>query len=236
MTALGICASTAPQQTQEAPPVLSIRTDLVTLAVTVVDRKGELVTDLRQHQFTVYDNNESRPIQFFASDDAPATIGLVIDSSGSMRGRREDIAAAVTALVATSHPLDEFFTLNFNDSVWLGLPPSHIFTADRQLLLGAISALPAEGMSALYDGLDRGLDQLELGTRDRKALIVLSDGGDNASAQTLEGVTEHARRSGAPIYAVTLFDPDNHDARPRVLRSWRTKPAAMPSLPGALVT
>ena len=218
ITALGVCASTAPPQTHEQSPVLSIRTDLVTLAVTVVDSKGALVTDLRQDQFTVYDNNESRPIQFFTSDDAPATIGLVIDSSGSMRGRREDIAAAVTALAATSHPLDEFFTLNFNDSVWLSLPPSLTFTADRQLLLGAISALPAEGMSALYDGLDRGLDHLELGTRDRKALIVLSDGGDNASAQTLEGVTEHARRSAAAIYAVTLFDPDNHDARPRVLR------------------
>jgi Ca-activated chloride channel family protein len=218
MTAVGVCAAPSPQQTHEQPPVLSIRTDLVTLAVTVVDSKGALVTDLRQDQFTVYDNNESRPIQFFASDDAPATIGLVIDSSGSMRGRREDIAAAVTALAATSHPLDEFFTLNFNDSVWLGLPPPHTFTADRQLLLGAISALPTEGMSALYDGLDRGLDHLELGTRDRKALIVLSDGGDNASAQTLEGVTEHARRSAAAIYAVTLFDPDNHDARPRVLR------------------
>jgi len=217
LTAFGVCAAPLPQQTHE-PPVLSIRTDLVTLAVTVVDSKGVLVTDLRQDQFTVYDNNELRPIQFFASDDAPATIGLVIDSSGSMRGRREDIAAAVTALADTSHPLDEFFMLNFNDSVWLGLPPSHSFTADRQLLLGAISALPTEGMSALYDGLDRGLDHLELGTRDRKALIVVSDGGDNASAQTLEGVKEHARRSGAPIYAVTLFDPDNHDARPRVLR------------------
>ena len=135
-----------------------------------------------------------------------------------MRGQRGRIASAVAAFAATSHPLDEFFTLNFNDRVWLGLPPSQTFTADRHLLLAAISALPTEGMSALYDGLDRALDQLELGTLDRKALIVLSDGGDNASAQTLEGVMEHARRSGAAIYAVTLFDQDNHDARPRVLR------------------
>lgn len=218
ITALGVCASTAPRQTQDGPPVLSIRTDLVTLTVTVVDRKGAFVTGLRQDHFTIYDNDESRPIQFFTNEDAPATIGLVIDSSGSMRGQRERIASAVAAFAATSHPLDEFFTLNFNDRVWLGLPPSQTFTADRHLLLAAISALPTEGMSALYDGLDRALDQLELGTLDRKALIVLSDGGDNASAQTLEGVMEHARRSGAAIYAVTLFDQDNHDARPRVLR------------------
>ena len=218
ITAFGVCAAPSPQQTHEQPPVLSIHTDLVTLPVTVVDRKGAFVTGLSQDHFTIYDNDESRPIQFFTNEDAPATIGLVIDSSGSMRGRREQIASAVTAFAAMSHPLDEFFTLNFNDRVWLGLPPSETFTADRNLLLAAISALPTEGMSALYDGLDRALDQLALGTHDRKALIVLSDGGDNASAQTLEGVMEHARRSGAAIYAVTLFDQDNHDARPRVLR------------------
>ncbi|HEY6617207.1 MAG TPA: VWA domain-containing protein [Vicinamibacterales bacterium] len=218
ITAFGVCAAPSPQQTHEQPTVLSIHTDLVTLPVTVVDRKGAFVTGLSQHHFTIYDNDESRPIQFFTNEDAPATIGLVIDSSGSMRGRREQIASAVTAFAAMSHPLDEFFTLNFNDRVWLGLPPSETFTADRTLLLAAISALPTEGMSALYDGLDRALDQLALGTHDRKALIVLSDGGDNASAQTLEGVIEHARRSSAAVYAVTLFDQDNHDARPRVLR------------------
>ena len=86
ITALGVCASTAPRQTQDGPPVLSIRTDLVTLTVTVVDRKGAFVTGLRQDHFTIYDNDESRPIQFFTNEDAPATIGLVIDSSGSMRG------------------------------------------------------------------------------------------------------------------------------------------------------
>jgi Ca-activated chloride channel homolog len=218
ITAFGVCAAPSPQQTHDQPPVLSIHTDLVTLPVTVVDRKGAFVTGLSQDHFTIYDNDESRPIQFFTNEDAPVTIGLVIDSSGSMRGRREQVASAVTAFAAMSHPLDEFFTLNFNDRVWLGLPPSETFTADRSLLLAAISALPTEGMSALYDGLDRALDQLALGTHDRKALVVLSDGGDNASAQTLEGVMEHARRSGAAIYAVTLFDQDNHDARPRVLR------------------
>jgi Ca-activated chloride channel family protein len=217
MTAFGVCGSTSPQ-TQEPPPVLSIHTDLVTLPVTVVDRNGGFVTGLRQDDFIVYDNGESRPIEFFTNEDAPMTIGLVIDSSGSMRNRREAIAAAVSSFAAMSHPFDEFFLLNFNDAVWLGLPPPEAFTADRRLLHAAISALPTEGMSALYDGVDRALDHLELGTRDRKALVVLSDGGDNASSQTLQGVTDHARQSGAPIYAVILFDRDDHDAKPRVLR------------------
>jgi Ca-activated chloride channel family protein len=219
MTAFGVCGSTWPQQAQEPPPVLSVHTDLVTLPVTVVDRNGGFVSGLRQDDFTVYDNGESRPIEFFTNEDAPVTIGLVIDSSGSMRGRREEIAAAVSAFAALSHPLDEFFLLTFNDAVWLGLPPSQAFTSDPYLLHAAISALRTEGMSALYDGVDRALDHLELGTRDRKALVVLSDGGDNASSQTLRGVTDHARQSGAVIYAVILFDRDDHDARPRVLRT-----------------
>jgi Ca-activated chloride channel family protein len=86
-------------------------------------------------------------------------------------------------------------------------------------LRATVFAAPAQGMSALFDGLDRGLAHLQLGSRDRKALIVVSDGGDNASSQTLDGVMEHARRSNAAIYAVTLFDPDNHEAKPRVLKT-----------------
>jgi Ca-activated chloride channel family protein len=219
ITALAVCGLTSPQQAQEQRPVLSVHTDLVTLSVTVVDRKGALVTGLRQDAFLVYDNGEQRPIEFFTSEDAPVTVGLVIDTSGSMRGRRDAIAAAVSSFAALSHPLDEFFLLNFNDAVWLGLPPSQPFTADPHLLQSAISALPTAGMSALFDGVDRALDHLELGTRDRKALVVLSDGGDNSSSQTLQGVTDNARRSGAVIYSVILFNRDDHDARPRVLRT-----------------
>jgi Ca-activated chloride channel family protein len=216
--ALAMCGLTSPRQVQERLPVLSVHTDLVTLSVTVVDGRGALVTGLRQEDFTVYDDGQSRPIEFFTNQDAPVTIGLVIDSSGSMRGRRDAIAAAVSAFAALSHPLDEFFLLNFNDAVWLGLPPSEPFTADPLLLRAAISALPTAGMSALFDGIGRALDHLQLGTRDRKALVVLSDGGDNASSQTLQGVTENARRSGVVIYSVILFDQDDHEARPRVLR------------------
>jgi Ca-activated chloride channel family protein len=219
MTALGVCVSTSPQQNHDPIPVLSVHTDLVTLPVTVVDSRGRFVIDLQQEDFVVYDNAEPRSIEFFTTGDAPATIGLVIDSSGSMRTRRQQIALAVNAFAAMSRAPDEFFTVHFNDAAWLGLPPSVPFTADRQLLDATISTLPAEGMSALYDGLDRALDHLALATRDRKALVVLSDGGDNASAQTLAGATERARRSGAVIYAVIVVDPDNHDAKPRVLRS-----------------
>lgn len=215
-SALGSASSV---QQPQSPPVLVAKTDLVTLSVTVVDRRGRFVTGLDEENFVVYDSGQRQSIQFFTNEDVPATIGLVIDSSGSMRTRRDDVTAAATAFAAMSHPLDEFFTVNFNESVWSGLPPSVAFTQDPDELLRALAAAPALGMTALYDAVDRALDHLERGTRDRKALIVVSDGGDNASAQTLEGVVEHARRASAVIYSVTIFDRTNREAAPKVLKT-----------------
>jgi VWFA-related protein len=208
----------APQQNVDPPPIISVKTDLVTLPVTVVDRHGAIVTGLRQEDFTVYDSGERQPIQFFTSEDVPATIGLVIDSSGSMRGRRKDVTAAAAAFADMSHPFDEFFTLNFNEVVWPGLPPPLDFTEDMDQLYAALSSAPAQGMTALYDAVDAALDHLQLGTRDRKALIIVSDGGDNASSHTLGAVLERARRASAVIYAVTLSDVDDHDAKPGLLK------------------
>ena len=225
--------SASPQQNVESPPILSVKTDLVTLAVTVVDRHGAFVTGLRREDFTVYDSGEPQTIQVFTSEDVPATIGLVIDSSGSMRGRREQVTAAAAAFADMSHPLDEFFTLNFNEYVWLGLPPDVAFTEDMDELGAALSAAPAYGMTALYDAVDRALEHLQLGRRDRKALIVVSDGGDNASAQTLDAVLEHARRAGAVIYSVTLDNLDDRDANPRVLKKLAGETGARAFTPGS---
>ena len=218
VVALLTAAAPAPWQERVESPVLSIGTDLVSLTVTVVDRRGAVVAGLRQEHFALYDNGEPQPIEFFTSADVPATIGLLIDSSGSMRGRRDAVTAAAAAFAAMCHPLDQFFTLNFNEAVWPGLPPNVPFTEDTEQLRTALAA-PAAGMTALYDALSRGLAHLQRGTRDRKALVVVSDGGDNASAETLDGVVESARLSDAVIYSVTFVDADNRDERRRVLKT-----------------
>ena len=215
-TALGGASS---QQDVTAPPVLSVHTDLVTLPVTVVDPDGGFVTGLRQENFTVYDNGQPQHIEFFASDDLPVTVGLVIDCSASMQTKRTEITAAVTAFAAMSHPLDEFFTVNFNEHVWLGLPPPLAFTQDADQLHAALARAPAAGMTALHDGVAGGLAHLRNGTRDRRVLIVVSDGGDNASVRTVEDVVGQARMAGAPIYSVTVFDRNDHSARPRLLKT-----------------
>lgn len=208
----------APQQGVD-PPTLSARTDLVTLPVSVVDPRGAVVAGLRQEHFTVYDNGQRQTIQFFTSEDLPATIGLIVDSSGSMRNRRGEITAVADAFAGMGREADEFFTLSFNDAVWSGLPPSLVFTTEPDALRAAVLIAPAQGMTALYDALIHGLGHLQQGTRDRKALIVISDGGDNASTNALAAVVDRARRTDAVIYCVTLVDSDNRDARPQVLKS-----------------
>jgi Ca-activated chloride channel homolog len=215
--ACGTLAVAAPQQ-PDRRPTISVETDLVLLPVTVVDNHGVFVPGLAQEHFTVYDNGTPQPVQFFTSEETPATIGLVIDSSSSMRTRRDGVTAAATAFASVSHPLDELFTVNFNEAVWLGLPPAVVFANDINELHRALAAAPARGMTALYDAVIAALDHLQRGSRDRKALIVVSDGGDNASVQTLNTALERARRTNTVIYAVILLDPDDVEARPQIMK------------------
>lgn len=216
---LGSAGAAGDTQQPPQPPMLSVRTDLVTLSVTVIDDRGAIVTGLGEGQFAVFDDGHRQPIQFFTNEDLPATIGLVVDSSGSMRGRGEEMTLVADAFAQMRHPLGEFFTLRFNEVVWPGPTPHLAFTEDPGQLRGALLTGPAQGMTALYDALERSLTHLRAGTRDRKALIVVSDGGDNASHQTLTAVLELARRTEAVIYSVTFFEPDNRDARPQVLKA-----------------
>lgn len=219
---LGISAAVAAGGArQDIPqrPTISVETNLVMLAVTVVDRSGAFVTGLSREHFAVYDDDVLQPIEFFTSEAMPATVGILIDCSGSMRVRRAEVTAAATAFAASAHPLDELFTMNFNEVVWPGLPAGVAFAESVDQLHQALARAPAVGMTALYDAIARSLDHLRLGTRERKALILVSDGGDNASTHSLNAVLERARHDGAAMYGVTLVDPDAHDARPDVLKT-----------------
>ena len=215
---LAVVSLSSAQEGSQPPVIISVETNLVTLPVTVVDRHGRFVAGLSREQFSVYDNGELQNVEFFTQEDAPATIGLVIDSSSSMRGRRDDVTAAATAFASLSHPLDELFTVNFNETVWPGLPRHVPFAESVDQLRAALAAAPAQGMTAMFDAIDRAIDHLGYGTRDRKVLIVVSDGGDNASTRTLAAVLEHARRTGAVIHSVILAGPGDPDAKPDILK------------------
>lgn len=214
---LGGASPPAHQGRGEAPLTIAVDVDLVVFNVTVTDGKGRPVSGLTPEDFTISEDNRAQAIALFSPEDVPATVGLLIDNSGSMVDKRAEVVKAALAFVGASNPGDERFVVNFNEKASLGLPASIPFTNDARRLRSALLPV-ATGLTALYDALALGLDHLRFATRDRTALVVLSDGGDNASRRSLDDVLHMARQSGATIYAIGLYDETNLDSNPRVLR------------------
>jgi Ca-activated chloride channel family protein len=209
------------------------------LPVVVTDKQSRYVSDLAREQFVVFDNGRKVPIEFFTNEDAPATIGLVVDASGSMRKKLGEVLTATLAFAKTSNPQDELFALRFNDDVRSAVAGRRFLLAeDLAALERAIGSMRAEGRTSLYDALIDGMDQLREGSRARKALVVISDGGDNASRATLEQVLARARDSNAAIYTVGIFDADDMEKNPGVLKSLARLTGGerfLPRSPGELV-
>jgi VWFA-related protein len=197
---------------------ISVNVDLVALPVTVRDAKGRAVSDLRREDFEVYDAGARQSIRLFRHEDIPVTVGLVIDHSGSMRPKMAEAIAAARTFVHASNPEDEMFVVNFNERVQVGLPREIPFTNRFDQLELAIRRETVAGMTALYDALVEALDRVGSGGREKKALIVISDGGDNASKHTLPEVLKLAARSTAVVYTIGIFDSDDPDRNPDVLR------------------
>jgi VWFA-related protein len=197
---------------------LRIDTNLVILNATVVDRHNALVSGLNQNDFQIYEDHALRPIKHFSHEDIPVTAGLVIDNSGSMALKRMDVIAAALLFARSSNSKDQMFVVNFNDHVSFGLPPEMPFTDRQDQLQIALSAIQTIGETALYDAIAAAIDHLKQGTRDKKVLIVISDGGDNASKHTLAQVLEMARKSDAIIYTIGIFDEQDGDQNPGVLK------------------
>ncbi|HZT33391.1 MAG TPA: VWA domain-containing protein [Bryobacteraceae bacterium] len=192
--------------------------DLVVVHATVRDRKGGFVSGLQRENFQVFEDGMPEAIRIFQHEDVPAAIGLVVDNSGSMGPKRKDVTAAALAFARSSNPQDEMFVVNFNEQVSFGLAGTKLFSASGTELEGALNGVPAHGRTALYDAIEAGLAHLRKAALDKKALIVISDGGDNASHHTLGQVLESAGRSDAMIYTVGLFDEYDEDRNPGVLR------------------
>jgi Ca-activated chloride channel family protein len=185
--------------------VMCVRTELVAVPVTVTDGRGHHVSGLSQENFRVFENGRPQPIAVFHHGDAPVTLGLIIDRSQSMRTKTPALQAAVSALLQSSRPDDELFAVDFNDRVSFALPGGRPFTNDAKELEASLTAVDAAGQTALYDGVAEGLQHLQLGRAEKRPLIVVSDGGDNASRRTYAEVLELARRSDVVIYAIGLL-------------------------------
>jgi VWFA-related protein len=197
---------------------ISVVTELVVLPVRVVSSDGDFVSGLTQEQFRIYEDGRQQPITFFRQEDTPVTVGLVVDHSSSMGPKLQSVAAAVSAFAQSSNQEDEMFVVDFGDRVSVELPGGKPFTSNSRELAQAVSAVSARGMTALYDAVAEGLNHLQLGRSDKKALIIVSDGGDNASKRKYADVLELARQSQAVIYAIGLIDA-HEEENPSVLRN-----------------
>jgi Ca-activated chloride channel homolog len=217
------CAGMSPQNSQAAPSHqngFTIRTsvDLVVLRATVRDRKGAPVAGLGKEDFQVFEDKVPQQIESFSHEDVPVTVGLVIDNSGSMRSKRSEVINAALAFARSSNPQDQVFVVNFNEHVSMGLPGNMPFAGNQQQLETALSRSKADGLTALYDAVAVALEQLKKGKWDKKVLIVISDGGDNASRHKLDEILSMVNQSNAIIYTMGIFDDNDDDRNPRVLK------------------
>jgi Ca-activated chloride channel family protein len=202
--------ASADQADQEAA-VFTADTNLVVLYASAVDKNGKLVTNLPQSAFKVYENNVEQPLKTFRHEDVPVSMGIIIDNSGSMRDKRARVAAASLALVKASNPDDEEFLVDFNDEPYL----DQDFTSDTKKLEQALDHLDSRGGTAMRDAINLSIDYVkEKGKRQKKVLVVVTDGNDNTSNITLEQLIRKARQSEVLIYSIGLLSEEEpRDAR-----------------------
>lgn len=193
---------------------------LVLLDVSVTNHQGGPVPGLTRENFRIFEDGRPQQITVFDHGDLPVTVGILVDESRSMTAKRPAVITAALTFIAESNPLDEVFVLNFNEKVTAGLPSPQLFSDNREDLRAALfSGVPA-GRTALYDAVVAGMDQLGLGMRDKKTLVVISDGGDNASRATRHETLNRIERGIATIYSVGLFDTEDPDRDPAILREF----------------
>ncbi len=182
---------------------IAVRTDLVTLTLTVTDLYGRYVSGLSKNAFTVIDNNKEQEVTFFSDSDAPVSVGILFDVSGSMSG--DKIQKARTALkrfVSSSHPSDEYFLIAFNNRAELLMDR----TRDAEAVLQKLTLVHPAKNTALYDAVYLGLERVTRGSHQKRALLIISDGQDNASRYNFGEVRRLMKESDVVTYAIGILD------------------------------
>ena len=182
----------------------------VLLHATVIDDKQRFVTNLDKSAFTVYEDGHPQTITSFRHEDIPVSMGIVVDNSGSMREKRQKVNAAALNLVRASNPNDEVFIVNFNDEYYL----DQDFTANINKLKEALEKIEARGGTALYDAVVASADWLKRAKLEKKVIFVVTDGEDNASAQSLEQAVRRLQAENGPtVYAIGILGDEEHPKR-----------------------
>jgi Ca-activated chloride channel family protein len=190
---------------QDGIPTFRADTNLVVLNASVVDKNGKLLTDTPQSAFKVFENGIEQQLKVFRREDVPISMGIIIDNSGSMRNKRASVAAASMALVRASNPQDEMFIVNFNDDVYL----DQAFTSDNKKLEAALGKIDSRGGTAMRDAISMSMDYLrETGKKDKRVLLVVTDGNDNTSTISLEQLMRKFGQTGVLMYAIGLLNEE----------------------------
>ena len=204
---------TAPAGETATPYRFSTSVDLVMLNIAVRDRQGWFAPNLVQENFEIFEDGHPQAIHLFRHEDVPVAVGLVVDHSGSMAPKLSEVIAAARTFVASSRADDDMFVVNFNDDVILEKKTNQPDQLARSLL-----SRPTLGKTALYDAVIKALDQVKTGALQKKVLIVISDGGDNASRHKLAEVLTAVEQSNVLVYTIGVFSEEDPDQNKDILR------------------
>jgi VWFA-related protein len=186
-------------------PVFTTDTRLVVVHASVLDAKGKLITTLGQSAFRVQENGVDQAIKLFRREDIPVSMGIIIDNSGSMRDKRVKVAAASLDLIRASNPDDEVFVVNFNDDAYL----DQSFTNDIKKLETALERYDTKGGTAMRDAISMSIDYVkDKGKKDKKVLIVVTDGNDNTSNISLEDTVRKAQQNDVLVYSIGILSEE----------------------------
>ncbi|HTA56846.1 MAG TPA: VWA domain-containing protein [Candidatus Baltobacteraceae bacterium] len=186
---------------------IKVDVNLVVLHTTVNDDRGKFVDGLTQDNFRVYEDKVEQKLSIFKREDIPVSMGLVIDNSGSMRDKRPRVNEAALTLVQSSNPQDEAFVVNFNDDFYLDLDKD--FSSSIPELKEALERIDSRGSTALYDAIIGSLDHLKKGVKEKKVLLIVTDGEDNTSRNSLEKTLREVQKTSTVIYTIGLLGQEN---------------------------
>ena len=193
------------KQDKDKDYTLSVVVEEVQLPISVLDKDGRPVNGLTKNDFAIFEDNVQQQIQIFKHEDIPLSLGLIIDNSGSMRNKRERVNSATLTFARESNPEDETFIVNFDDAAYL----EQDFTGSIGDLIDALDNIDTRGETALYDAVYLSVDHVKAGKKDKRVLLLISDGEDNVSKYGLNKVVDALRESKVTLYAIGLLEEND---------------------------
>jgi Ca-activated chloride channel homolog len=188
-------------------PSIKVDVNLVVLHTTVLDDRARFAEGLKQENFRILEDKVEQKLAVFKREDVPVSMGLVIDNSGSMRDKRPRVNEAALTLVQTSNPQDEAFVVNFNDDFYLDLDKD--FSSSIPELKEALERIDSRGSTALYDAAIGSLDHLKKAHKDKRVLLVVTDGEDNTSHNSLDKAIKEVQKTDTVIYTIGLLSEES---------------------------